>query len=135
MKKGKSIRIFLIAIVALAIVAVTAICVFGTDGTVTRGDMNGDGRVDSDDAVYLLRHTFLPSRYPVGQSADVNGDGKINSDDAVYLCVIHSCPEDIPSPVTIKKSQMRLNPQRARKQDLQKASIAPYAARCLSSKR
>ena len=85
MKKGKSIRIFLIAIVALAIVAVTAICVFGTDGTVTRGDMNGDGRVDSDDAVYLLRHTFLPSRYPVGQSADVNGDGKVNSDDAVYL--------------------------------------------------
>ena len=96
MKKGKSIRIFLIAIVALAIVAVTAICVFGTDGTVTRGDMNGDGRVDSDDAVYLLRHTFLPSRYPVGQSADVNGDGKVNSDDAVYLLRYTFLPERYP---------------------------------------
>ena len=96
MKKGKSIRIFLIAIVALAIVAVTAICVFGAEGTVTRGDMNGDGRVDSDDAVYLLRHTFLPSRYPVGQSADVNGDGKVNSDDAVYLLRYTFLPERYP---------------------------------------
>ena len=85
MKKGKSIRAFLIAVIALAIVFVAAICVFGADGTVIRGDMNENGKVDSDDAVYLLRHTFLPNRYPVTQSADVNGDGKVNSDDAVYL--------------------------------------------------
>ena len=29
------------------------------------GDMNGDGKVDSDDAIYLLRHTMLPDQYPL----------------------------------------------------------------------
>ena len=78
MKKEKTRRALLIAVIALALVAVAAICVFGADGTVIRGDINGDEKVNSDDAVYLLRHTFLPDRYPVGQSADVNGDGKVN---------------------------------------------------------
>ena len=27
--------------------------------------MNEDGKVDSDDAVYLLKHTFLPEQYPL----------------------------------------------------------------------
>ena len=30
-----------------------------------RGDMNGDGRVDSNDAIYLLRHVMSPERYPL----------------------------------------------------------------------
>jgi len=29
------------------------------------GDMNGDGRVDSNDAIWLLRHTMNPARYPL----------------------------------------------------------------------
>lgn len=59
-------------------------------GTVTvmtyaRGDVNGDGYVNSDDAIYLLRCTLSPSRYPINQSGDMNGDGYVNSDDAIYL--------------------------------------------------
>lgn len=59
-------------------------------GTVTvmtyaRGDVNGDGYVNSDDAIYLLRYTLSPSRYPINQNGDMNGDGYVNSDDAIYL--------------------------------------------------
>lgn len=49
------------------------------------GDMNGDGVVNSDDAVYLLMHTLNPQNYPIEQSGDCNGDGKTDSDDAIYL--------------------------------------------------
>lgn len=50
-----------------------------------RGDTNGDGYVTSDDAIYLLRHTLSPARYPINQSGDMNGDKYITSDDAIYL--------------------------------------------------
>ena len=50
-----------------------------------RGDVNGDGKVDSDDAIYLLRHTMLSAQYPINQNGDMNGDGKVDSDDAIYL--------------------------------------------------
>lgn len=29
------------------------------------GDMNGDETINSNDAVYLLKHTFLPEQYPL----------------------------------------------------------------------
>ncbi len=53
-----------------------------------RGDVDRDGRIDSDDAVYLLRHVLFPSEYVIENetaSADVTRDGKVDSDDAVYL--------------------------------------------------
>ncbi len=49
------------------------------------GDVNGDGVVDSDDAIYLLRFTFNPDSYPLHASGDVDGSGSIDSDDAIYL--------------------------------------------------
>lgn len=52
---------------------------------IARGDLNEDGSVTSKDAIYLLRHTLLPSRYPLNQNGDVNGDGVVNNKDAVYL--------------------------------------------------
>ena len=59
-------------------------------GTVTvieylRGDVNGDGVVDSNDAIHLLRHTLLPSMYSINQSGDMNSDGVMDSNDAIYL--------------------------------------------------
>jgi hypothetical protein len=65
----------------------------GSDGYCTecgalvtvRGDFDGDKKCNSDDAVYLLRHTMLPDLFPVGQSGDFNNDNKSTSDDAVYL--------------------------------------------------
>ena len=50
-----------------------------------RVDMNGDETLNSADAIYLLRHTIMPSLYPLAQPADVNGDGVVNSADAIYL--------------------------------------------------
>ncbi len=49
------------------------------------GDMNSDSKLTDADAIYLLRHTMIPSRYPVPGDADVNGDGNINDADAIYL--------------------------------------------------
>ena len=61
-----------------------------------RGDITGDGRVDSDDAVYLLRHTLFADLYPVYSFADFTGDGEITSDDAVYLLRHTLFPESYP---------------------------------------
>ena len=50
-----------------------------------RGDMDGSGAVDTDDAIYLLRHALMPDRYPIAQSGDVDGSGAVDTDDAIYL--------------------------------------------------
>ncbi len=50
------------------------------------GDLDGNGTVTKDDAIYLLMHTLFGSgSYPVNQDADYNGDGVVNKDDAIYL--------------------------------------------------
>ena len=61
-----------------------------------RGDVNGDGEVNSDDAIYTLYYTMLPDSYPVNQSCDFNGDGEENSDDAIYLLYNTLLPEAYP---------------------------------------
>lgn len=68
----------------------TAVNLKVVPGTITalayeRGDVNGDGYVNSNDAIYLLRYTLSPSRYPINQNGDMNGDGYVNSNDAIYL--------------------------------------------------
>lgn len=62
------------------------------------GDINGDETIDSDDAIYLLKYTFLPETYPIGQSGDMNGDGRVDSDDAIYLLKYTFLPERYPLP-------------------------------------
>lgn len=49
------------------------------------GDVDGSGKVDSDDAIYLLYHTLFSESYPVTQDCDFNGSGAVNSDDAIHL--------------------------------------------------
>ena len=60
------------------------------------GDVNGDGAISSDDAVYLLRHTLFSSSYPVDGFADFNNDGDVTSDDAIYLLRHTLFPDDYP---------------------------------------
>lgn len=61
------------------------------DGICTRcqqtnsGDMDGDDAINDADAMYLLRHTLFPGRYPLTQDGDVNSDGTVNDADAMYL--------------------------------------------------
>ena len=57
-----------------------------TVGAGTLGDVNGDGKVDADDARMILDYEtkHLDKTLPL-ETADVSGDGKIDSDDAVLI--------------------------------------------------
>ncbi|MBO4501616.1 MAG: hypothetical protein J5760_05180 [Clostridia bacterium] len=76
----KTLCLLLAAVMLLS----TAPGVFAWDDRLP-GDVNGDGAVTSDDAVYLLRYTLFPKQYPVSIDVDYNDDGLLNSDDAIYL--------------------------------------------------
>ncbi|MBQ8683185.1 MAG: dockerin type I repeat-containing protein [Clostridia bacterium] len=60
------------------------------------GDMNGDSRLTTSDAVHLLYHTMLPESYALNRDGDVNGDGVLDSDDAIYLLYHVLLPEQYP---------------------------------------
>lgn len=57
----------------------------GTDDPIKSADINGNGAIDKDDAIYLLRHVVYPTKYPVSVDADINGTSKVDKDDAIYL--------------------------------------------------
>ena len=61
-----------------------------------RGDVNGDGYVDSNDAIHLLYHTLLPDNYSINQNGDFDGDGEVDSDDAIHLLYHVTLPEKYP---------------------------------------
>ena len=56
-----------------------------TDPDIEFCDLDGNGAFDSDDAVYLLRYTLFPAKFPITKAADFDADGDVDSDDAVYL--------------------------------------------------
>ena len=52
------------------------------------GDVNGDGEATEEDALYLLRYTLLPNRYPLSEgdhNYDGSEDGRITAKDAAAL--------------------------------------------------
>lgn len=52
---------------------------------VIKGEIDGNGIINSDDAIYLLRNTLFTSLYPVIVEDDVDGNGIYDSEDAIYL--------------------------------------------------
>ena len=50
-----------------------------------KGDVDNDGDVDMDDAIYLLFHVNFQDSYPVNQPANFDGLGEVTMDDAIYL--------------------------------------------------
>ncbi|MBE5956907.1 MAG: hypothetical protein E7253_10695 [Lachnospiraceae bacterium] len=57
-----------------------------TEPTVLPGDANGDGKVNSRDAVAILRHIIkLPNEKFDDAAADINGNGRVDSRDAVQI--------------------------------------------------
>ena len=61
-----------------------------------KADFNDDKALDTDDAIYLLRHVLLPDSYPTEQDTDVNSDGNTDTDDAIYLLRHVLLPEQYP---------------------------------------
>ena len=60
------------------------------------GDIDENGVVTSDDAVYLLYHTTNSDNYPINQDGDFNGDTIVNSNDAIYLLYHVMMPDSYP---------------------------------------
>lgn len=87
-----------LSLVVMVAMTISLLCmtVSATNNESILGDMNGDFVVDTDDAIYLLKHTMLPSKYPVAQSADVDGTGDVNIDDAIYLWKHIQQPSEYP---------------------------------------
>ena len=63
---------------------------------IIRGDVDGNGFVDSNDAIHLLYHTLLPERYEINQNGDFDGDSYVNSNDAIHLLYYTLLPERYP---------------------------------------
>ena len=67
-----------------------------TSGSVPAGDVNMNGVVDMEDAVYLLFYTNYPEEYPVDQPADFDNSGEVDLDDAIYLLFHINFPDAYP---------------------------------------
>jgi len=57
-----------------------------TSPGVLKGDINGDGVVNLNDAIYLAKHVAGWAGYEViYANGDINCDGVVNLNDAIYL--------------------------------------------------
>ena len=79
MKRIICMILALIVTVSAAAIAVSA------KGLCVLGDLTSDGKVTSDDAIYLLRGVLFPDTYDLEQFCDFDGNGKTGSDDAIFL--------------------------------------------------
>ena len=64
--------------------------------SIAAGDVNGNEKIDKNDAIHLLMYLFFPEEYPINQAADYNKDGKTDKNDAIYLLMYTFFPEDYP---------------------------------------
>ncbi len=60
------------------------------------GDVDGNEKVDLDDAIHLLYHINFPASYKVNQPTDFDGNGVLSLDDAIYLLYHVSFPAQYP---------------------------------------
>ena len=91
---GKTYKRFLVLLLAVLLMTSLAITGFAEETAPEKktvcydhGDVNGDGTVSDQDAIYVLYSTFpmFKDTYPVTQDVDLNEDGTVNTMDAIYL--------------------------------------------------
>ena len=82
---NKRIRSALSVLLAAVMLSVLAVPFSLEPKAAVLGDVDGNGKLNTDDAVHLLLSLNFPSSYSVGQAADFNGDGSTDVDDAIYL--------------------------------------------------
>ena len=70
----------------LAAVFVFSVCI--TAQAAQRGDVNGDGKVNSSDALLVLQYSVGATKKIDKTAADLNSDGNINSSDALTILQI-----------------------------------------------
>lgn len=80
------------------IIGAEAMSVYLSEFGVYRGDINGDGKTNISDAVYLMWTAIGYSDYalPVYVKSDYNGDGYTDVSDAVYLLWHIFYPDEYP---------------------------------------
>ena len=83
MKNTRHIRLTaIVAAIAAVMTAVFMLAYAGASGT--KGDLNGDGRVNSRDVICIMKYiTGWRDGSISAEDADFTGDGKVNSRDAI----------------------------------------------------
>lgn len=96
MKNKKSFKLSVLLSLLILTVMLVLPCTDSHAAELILGDMDDNGEVNSNDAIYLLRHTLAPLNYPLSQSGNVNGEGGVTSDDAIYLLRHTLAPSQYP---------------------------------------
>lgn len=105
-------KLFSILSAAVIVLSVAAVMAFAVGDGKNRGDVNGDGKVDSADAMLVMKHDagLLSLSKDENKRADLNGDGKIDSCDAVYILRIAAGLKVPDAETTAKETSSVLEP-------------------------
>ena len=69
---------------------------YGEGQGVLRGDADGNGVINDQDAIYTLFSFFYSDQYPSNQNYDFDGNGSFNDQDAIYLLFHYYYSEQYP---------------------------------------
>ena len=80
-------RLFSILSAAVMLLSIAAVIVYAAGDGKNRGDVNGDGKVDSADALLVMKYDAGLTKLSENEikRADLNGDGNVDSCDAVCI--------------------------------------------------
>ena len=59
-------------------------------------DVDGNGIIDEDDAIFVLQHVLMPDVFQANQNLDFDSNAQVNEDDAVYLLQHILMPDQFP---------------------------------------